>query len=175
MTLLSLNHLLLAATASDLLFREAHYLDTRQWDAWLGLYAEHCEFWVPAWKSEDIPTNDPRTELSLIYYENRAGLEDRVWRVNSGRSVASRPLPRTQHQVTNVRVTSATPSENPQELRIEYQWCVNQFAHKLAEAQVFFGTAEANLIRQDGEWRFARKKILLLNDYVPTKLDFYSL
>ncbi len=174
-TLLSLEQVQLAATASELLCREAHFLDTRQWDAWLALYAEQCEFWVPSWKTEDLPAGDPQTELSLIYYPSRAGLEDRVWRVKSGRSIASRPLPRTQHQVTNVRVVSALPEADPQELRIEYEWCVNQFAHKIAEVQVFFGHAEATLAWQDGAWRIARKKVLLLNDYIPAKLDFYSL
>ena len=176
-TLAAVESLRLAATASDLLFREAHCLDSRQWDEWLALYSEQCEFWVPAWKSEDVPTADPNAELSLIYYPSRAGLEERVWRVKSGRSIASRPLPRTQHQVTNVRVIDARPplgSGEPNEMRVAYQWCVNQFAHKIAEVQVFFGHAEADLVHQDGAWRFARKKILLLNDYILTKLDFYN-
>ncbi len=175
MTLASIGQMQLTATASELLYREAHCLDARQWDAWLALYSEQCEFWVPSWKTEDAPASDPQSELSLIYYSSRAGLEDRVWRVKSGRSIASRPLPRTQHQVTNVRVAAAIPEADPREMRIEYEWCVNQFAHKIAEVQVFFGHAEATLILQDGAWRISRKKILLLNDYVPAKLDFYSL
>ena len=175
MTLVSIEQMQLTATASELLHREAHCLDTRQWDAWLALYSEQCEFWVPSWKNEDASASDPQTELSLIYYPSRAGLEDRVWRVKSGRSIASRPLPRTQHQVTNVRVVSAVPEVDPRELHIEYEWCVNQFAHKIAEVQVFFGHAEATLAWRDGAWRIARKKVLLLNDYIPAKLDFYSL
>ena len=34
------------------------------WDDWLALYTEDCEFWVPAWKSEDTPTADPGAEVA---------------------------------------------------------------------------------------------------------------
>ena len=161
------------ATASELLFREAAFLDERRWNDWLGLYTADCVYWVPAWKSEDRPTEDPQSETSLIFYNSKSGLEDRVWRVTAGTSSASRLLPRTQHQITNVRV--ATPGDGLARLEVQYQWCVNQYEHKLHAAQVFFGHAEATLVEQDGNWHIARKKVLLLNDYIPTKLDFYSL
>ena len=161
------------ATASELLYREAAFLDERRWNDWLGLYTADCVYWVPAWKSEDRPTEDPQSETSLIYYDSKSGLEDRVWRVTAGTSSASRLFPRTQHQITNVRV--APPANGAPRLEVEYQWCVNQFEHKLRAAQVFFGHAEATLVEQDGNWHIARKKVLLLNDYIPTKLDFYSL
>ena len=160
------------ATASELLYREAACLDERRWNDWLGLYTADCVFWVPAWKSEDQPTKDPQSETSLIYYDSKSGLEDRVWRVTAGTSSASRLLPRTQHQITNVRV--AVSEDATARLEVQYQWCVNQYEHKLHSAQVFFGRAEATLVEQGGEWRIARKKTLLLNDYIPTKLDFYS-
>ncbi len=89
-------------TAADLLYREALALDERRWDDWLALYDEAAEFWVPAWKSEDQPTDDPSSEVSLVYAARRSELEDRVWRVRSGQSIASSPLPRTAHIVTNV-------------------------------------------------------------------------
>ena len=173
MKLMEIAQMQRVATASEILFREAACLDERRWDDWLALYTADCVYWVPAWKSEDRPTEDPQCETSLIYYDSRSGLEDRVWRVSAGTSSASRLLPRTQHQVTNVRV--APPAEGALRLDVEYQWCVNQYEHKLHAAQVFFGRAEATLVEQSGAWRIARKKILLLNDYIPTKLDFYSL
>ena len=171
MNLMPIEQMQRVATASELLFREAALLDARDWDAWLALYDEKCVYWVPAWKSEDLPTQDPQSETSLIYYDARSGLEDRVWRVRARTSSASRLLPRTQHQITNVRVNMPAPDR----MLVDYQWCVNQYEHKIHAAQVFFGRAEATLVERGGEWRIARKMILLLNDYIPTKLDFYSL
>ena len=76
--------------AQRLLFDEAAALDQRRWDDWLALYTEDCEFWVPAWKSEDVPTGDPGSEVSLVYYDSRAGLEERVWRIRSAAAPAHR-------------------------------------------------------------------------------------
>ena len=160
------------AEGTELIYREALYLDTQRWDEWLALYAEDCEYWVPAWQAEHEPTSDPRKELSLIYYRSRAGLEDRVWRARSGRSVASKPLPRTQHAITNVLLDG---EQNPDAMRLVSNWTTHQFKLKQREVEVLFGRYEHELVRRDGAWQIRRKKVTLLNDYMPAMIDFYSL
>ncbi len=73
-------------TARDFLYREARYLDDKDWDAWLELYAPDATFWMPAWDDRDQLTQDPMSEISLIWYGNRSGLEDRVFRIRTERS-----------------------------------------------------------------------------------------
>ncbi len=158
------------AEGTQLLFREAAYLDAQRWDDWLALYTEDCEFWLPSWTAEHELTSDPRAEVSLVYYGSRAGLEDRVTRVKSGRSVASTPLPRTQHAVTNVLLER----ESDDTMALHSCWTVHEFRTKLRESFVHFGRCEHALVLQDGAWRIRRKKIVMLNDYMPTMLDFYS-
>ena len=46
----------------DFLYREARYLDDRQWDEWLELYAQDATFWMPSWDD-----NDELTEDCLLY------------------------------------------------------------------------------------------------------------
>jgi 3-phenylpropionate/cinnamic acid dioxygenase small subunit len=87
---------------SGLLLHEAHCLDSRKWDEWLELYTEDAVFWVPAWKDEEHQTDNPDREVSMMYYGQRARLAERVWRARSGQSIASAPLPRTMHSVTNI-------------------------------------------------------------------------
>ena len=157
---------------TEFLIKEAHLLDTQQWDEWLALFYEDCEYWMPAWKAEHQPTSNPKTELSLIYYGKRWGLEDRVTRVRSGLSVASTPLPRTQHSITNVRVE---PLDGERSMKVFSNWTVNQFNPKKRNVSLFFGRYEHELARDDGTWRIRRKKIFLLNDYMPAMLDFYSI
>ena len=158
------------AKAAEFLYREAQLLDERRWDEWVDLYAEDAVFWVPAWKSEDEPTSSPDTELSLIYYEGRSNLADRVWRARSNLSVASTPLHRTAHAITNV-LLEATPATD--QAVIKSSWATHTFNPRRKAQHVFFGLTEHTLRLEGGAWRIARKKVLLLNDYIPAVLDFY--
>ena len=58
------------------LYREARMLDDRDFEGWLNCYAPDAEFWMPAWDDDDTLVTDPQQEISLIWYGNRAGLED---------------------------------------------------------------------------------------------------
>lgn len=155
------------ADVEALLLLEAECLDERRWDEWLGLFSPSVEYWVPAWDG-DTPTSNPGNELSLIYYDSRSGLEDRVFRIQSQRSVASHPLPRTCHFVTNIRCSF---SENG--CTAKANWRVNSWRNgKQAD---FWGRYEYTLERGDPGWLIRRKKILLMNDVVPGVLDIYLL
>lgn len=159
------------AEAEDLLYREALVLDRGEWDAWLELYTTDAIFWMPAWRDEVTPTSDPDSELSLIYYRGRRNLEDRVWRARSGMSVASSPLPRVVHAVTNVVLESADETGG----RTASSFTVHLHDRRSERSHVFFGRYEHHLVHHDGAWRIAAKKILLLNDVIPTVVDFYSI
>lgn len=150
------------------LYAEAACLDERRWDDWLALYEEDAEYWIPSWDSDTDLTRDPNSEISLMYYSSRSGLEDRVFRLRTGRSSASIPLPRTCHMVSNVR---AEPAENGRWLA-RANWTTHLF--RLKETHAFFGHYDYLLNRRDGTWRIARKKIVVLNDVIPTVLDIYS-
>ena len=158
--------------AAEMLYREAHFLDERRWDDWLGLYHEQAEFWVPAWRDEDEVTEDPENEIALIYISSRVQLEERVSRVRSGRSAASSPLPRTAHAVSNVMVTAGADDDM---LTVRSIATTQIFDVKRREQYVLFGRCEHGLLRVDGDWRIRRKKLVLLNDYIQTVIDFYSI
>src|SRR5436305_11622854 len=71
------------ARVGDILSREGLYLDRKDWPAWIAMYHPDATYWVPAWKDEDTPTSGPDTEISLIYHDNRFGLEERIARIQS--------------------------------------------------------------------------------------------
>jgi 3-phenylpropionate/cinnamic acid dioxygenase small subunit len=151
----------------QLLLREAALLDKRQWDDWLALMTPDVEFWIPAWHSEDELTSDPAAELSLIYYDSRIGLEDRVFRLRSGRSVASTPWPRTCHFVTNI--TARQLDDGHCEAFANWQ----VLSYRLEQTTQFFGHYQYLLAHSEsGAWRIRKKKIVVLNDVIPTVLDF---
>lgn len=155
--------------ARALVHREARLLDERRWADWLALYRPDATFWMPAWDAEFVLTADPDREVSLIYYASRAGLEDRVWRIESGKSVASMPLARTTHLIAGVELLDQASDR----LRVASAWTTHVWRTKTKQAVTFFGRYEHELARADDGWRIRRKKIVLVNDTVPTMLDFY--
>ena len=86
------------------LYREARHLDERDWDNWLAMYAENATYWVPSWDDDGELTTDPQSEISLIWYGRRAGLEDRVFRIRTERSSATIPDTRTSHNLANIEI-----------------------------------------------------------------------
>ncbi|WP_423603547.1 aromatic-ring-hydroxylating dioxygenase subunit beta [Sphingomonas sp. MS122] len=159
------------AEAEDLLYREAALLDEGGWDEWLALYTEDAVFWMPAWRDEEAPASDPDTELSLIYYDGRSGLEDRVFRARSGQSVASRPRPRCMHAIGNVRLIDCAGGI----AEIASSFTVFLYDLRAGRTHHFFGRYRHTLRHEAGAWRISRKHILLLNDTIPTVVDFYSI
>jgi 3-phenylpropionate/cinnamic acid dioxygenase small subunit len=156
----------------NVLHQEALHLDSQRWYDWLALYTEDATFWMPAWTDEHRLSASPLSELSLMYCAARAGLEDRVWRVLSGLSVASTPLPRTCHMVSSSVVT---PGDNENELNAESSWTCHVFRLKDRNQHTFFGRYQHVLRQTEGQWRIAAKTVVLANDTIPTMLDFYCI
>ncbi len=157
------------AEAQALLVLEGMLLDEQDWDGWLALYDEDAEFWMPAWKSETEPTTDPTRELSMIYYAGRSGLEDRVQRIRSGKSVASTPLRRTAHMVGNVMLVGQADGV----LSVKSTFNVHVYDTRQKTQHVFFGRTTHGLVQGKASLRIRSKKVILANDCIPSMLDIY--
>jgi 3-phenylpropionate/cinnamic acid dioxygenase small subunit len=157
--------------ARDVIHREALCLDERRWDDWLALYHDNAEFWVPAWRNENEPTSDVESEISLVYLSSREQLAERVGRVKGGRSAASTPMPRTAHAVSNIM---AMAGDGETTIHASAVIATHIFDVRRREAYLFCGRAEFRLVRVGADWKIRRKKILLMNDYLSTIVDFYT-
>jgi benzoate/toluate 1,2-dioxygenase beta subunit len=152
------------------LYREARALDDRDWDAWLGCYSSDCEFWMPSWDDDDKLTEDPQTEISLIWYGNKGGLEDRVFRIRTERSSAtSLPEPRTSHNISNVEILRQ--DEGTVELR--FNWVTFNYRYKTTD--LYFGTSFYTLDVSGAQPLILRKKVFLKNDYIHHVVDVYHI
>lgn len=150
------------------LYREARYLDDRDWDAWLALYAPEVEFWMPSWDDDDRLVTDPQSEISLIWYGNRDGLEDRVFRIRTERSSAtSLPEPRTGHSICNIEILE----QGDGECRLRFNWVTLSYRYKTVDT--YFGTSFYTLDTTGPEPRITRKKVVLKNDYIHHVIDIY--
>lgn len=155
-------------SAHDLILTESWFLDQREWDKWLDLYLPEAEYWLPCWKEDDTLTDDPRRQISLIYYSSRAGLEDRVYRIRTDRSLASTPLPRTSH-IVNCMLSEVI---DDQHVRISSNWVVNSY--RLDQQNYFFGSQTHVLKSTPDGLKIASRKIIVMNDNIPCPLDIYS-
>ncbi|MCC8397236.1 benzoate 1,2-dioxygenase small subunit [Paraburkholderia sp. MMS20-SJTR3] len=149
------------------LYREARLLDDRQWDEWLNCYTEDVTYWMPAWDDDDQLTEDPHSQISLMYYPDRGGLEDRVFRIKTERSGASTPEPRTGHNVTNVEVLA----ERGEEVDVRYNF--HTLSHRYKITDHIYGTMFVTLRKSGADLLISSKKIVLKNDYIRQVLDVY--
>ncbi|UCR83790.1 benzoate 1,2-dioxygenase small subunit [Pseudomonas chlororaphis] len=156
-------------TVRDFLYREARYLDDKDWDSWLELYAADATFWMPSWDDNDELTEDPQREISLIWYGNRCGLEDRVFRIKTERSSASIPDTRTSHNLSNIEVLEQADGL----CKVRFNWHTLSFRYKTVDS--YFGTSFYTLDVRGENPLILAKKVILKNDYVRQVVDVYHL
>lgn len=161
----------LKEAVSDLLLEEADCLDERRWRDWLALYTDDAVYWVPSWDDDHVLIDDPHSEISLIYCGNRARLEDRVWRIESGLSSSLLRLPRTRHLLTNMRIRSVTAEE----VVVTANFQVNTYKHEEKRTDMFFGHYRYRLLRKDETLRIREKYIVVCNDVIPRQMDIFNI
>ena len=153
--------------ARDFLYREARYLDDKQWDQWLELYASDATFWMPAWDDRDQLVENPQTEISLIWYGNRSGLEDRVFRIRTERSSATIPDTRTSHNITNIEVLELADGV----CKLRFNW--HTLSVRYNHTDHFCGTSYYTLDVSGSRPRIKEKKVVLKTDYIRHVIDVY--
>jgi benzoate/toluate 1,2-dioxygenase beta subunit len=150
------------------LYAEARMLDDRDFEGWLECYAPDAEFWMPAWDDDDTLVTDPQREISLIWYGNRGGLEDRVFRIRTDRSSAtSLPEPRTGHNITNVEILR----QEGDTAEVRFNWFTLYFRYDTVDT--YFGTSYYTLDVSGSQPLIKNKKVILKNDYIHHVVDIY--
>ena len=149
------------------LYREARYLDERDWDSWLALYDENIQFWMPAWDDDGELTTDPQSQISLMWYGRRAGLEDRIFRIRTDRSSATIPDTRTTHNISNVEILEQ--GNGVLKLRFNFYTTSVRYNH----IDHFCGTSFYTLDVSGASPIIKDKKIVLKTDYIRHVIDIY--
>jgi benzoate/toluate 1,2-dioxygenase subunit beta len=150
------------------LFQEARAQADKRWDDWLACYAEDATFHMPAWDDDAELTSDPQNEVSLIYYANRQGLEDRVFRIGTERSSATIPDTRWNRSISNVEILK----QDEGSVEVAFNWTTHSYRYK--HTDVYFGTARCTLDTRGSKPLIKRKVVVLKNDYIHHVLDVYQ-
>lgn len=159
------------SVAERLLFAEARYLDLKQWEAWAELYDEDARYWVPSWLDEYDLVQDPTACVSFIYHDSRKQLLERIARIESRKSITALPLPRTLHLISNIMVTEAADAAAD----VQSCWTTHVYDPRTCKEHVHFGMYDHRIRKSSDRVSIVQKKITILNDRVPTVLDFYSI
>ncbi|EIW90430.1 benzoate 1,2-dioxygenase subunit beta [Alishewanella agri BL06] len=151
------------------LYREARLLDDEQWDDWLQCYHDEAQFWMPSWDDDDKLVTDPQTEISLIYYPNRAGLEDRVFRIKTERSSATMPDTRTSHNLSNIEVVA----QQGDLVTVRFNW--HTLSHRYKTTFSHFGMSRYVIDFSGDSPKIRDKYVVLKNDYIHQVIDIYHI
>lgn len=152
------------------LFAEARALDDRDWDTWLTFYHDDAEFWMPAWDDYDTLTEDPQNEISLIWYGDKSGIQDRVFRIKTDRSSAtSLPEPRTSHNISNIEIMSQKDGV----LELRFNWLTLSYRYQNTDQH--WGTSFYTIDTTGAKPLIRRKKVILKNDCIHHVVDVYHI
>lgn len=157
------------ADIAAFLYREARLLDDEQWDEWLACYDPEAQFWMPSWDDDDRLVSDPQREISLIFYPNRAGLEDRIFRIKTERSSATMPDTRTSHNLANIELEG----QEGQTVTVRFNW--HTLSHRYKTDFSHFGMSRYQIDFSGEQPRILDKYVVLKNDYIHQVIDIYHI
>jgi 3-phenylpropionate/cinnamic acid dioxygenase small subunit len=139
--------------------REAWLLDERKLDAWLALFTEDVLYYMPRRKNvfrreldREVP---PPGDLALLE-EDKRYLSMRVARLQTGMAWAEDPPSRTRHLIGNLVVEPVEGNG----IHAKTAFIVYR-SHLETDQQLFAGSREDLLRHVDGDWKIARRTILL--------------
>ena len=155
-----LDRLLLKEEIESFLYREADLLDERRYEEWLELFTEDAHYWMPL--RRNVPRDEPEREFTRQgvdaswFDEGKDTLTRRVRQILTGIHWAEEPPSRICHIISNVQVMQARPDEV--DVRSRFLVYRNRVE---TETDFLVGKREDVLRRVNGDWRIARRKIIL--------------
>jgi benzoate/toluate 1,2-dioxygenase beta subunit len=161
-----------AVTIQDIqafLYREARLLDDERWSEWLQCYAPEARFWMPSWDDDGQLVEDPEREISLIFYPDRQGLEDRIFRIKTERSSATIPDTRTSHNIANVELEQVEGSR----YTVRFNW--HTLSHRYHTNHSYFGMSRYVIDFAGPAPQILDKYVVLKNDYISQVIDIYHI
>jgi 3-phenylpropionate/cinnamic acid dioxygenase small subunit len=138
---------------------EAWLLDDRKFDDWLELFTDDVFYFMP--RRRNVHRKDLAQELTevgdlAIFEDDKTYLRMRVERLQTGMAWAEDPPSRTRHLVGNLVVQ---PLPNG-EVQAKTAFILYRSHHE-TEENIFAGSREDVLRQVAGQWKIARRVIVL--------------
>lgn len=137
----------------DLLFRQAEYIDSRDYESWLSLFTLDARYWIPARPGD----TDPGTQLSFMY-DDLPMMVARCERLLAFGTAGQQPITRSSHVVSNVRI--ADPTGN-REVVVHSRFHVTQFRRDVLKS--YAGAYTHHLVATEEGVRIRLQRVDLID------------
>lgn len=136
------------------LYREARLMDEHAYDEWFSLWDDDdVLYWVPS-NRDDI---DPSREVSIIY-DDRARLEERIARLNTGTAWAQDPPSRLRRLIANIEIEDG----EGEEILVHSNFSLTEFRRD--EQNIYTGRTTHRLRERDTDFKILYKKVALVEN-----------
>ena len=157
----TLDDLLLQREVEQFFADESALLDARKFHEWLTLLADDLEYWMPVRSTRQVGDEEfefTKIGESALFDDNKAFMEERVRKLDTGYSWSEDPPSRSRHFVTGIRIVEKR--SNPEELDVSSSILV--YRSRLAsDEDMWVGRREDTLRKVDGQWQISRRHIYL--------------
>ena len=156
----------LKQNVEDFLYREADLLDQRRFNDWLDLIADDIVYFMPIRRNVKFGQHEEQENTKAgqgisWFDEGKWTLTKRVEQIMTGVHFAEEPLSRVCHMVSNVQILEARPSfEVAEEVVVRSRFLVHQNRVEY-ETYTFIGRRTDVLRKSEGDWKIARREIVL--------------
>jgi 3-phenylpropionate/cinnamic acid dioxygenase small subunit len=141
--------------AEDWLYQEAELLDQWRLHDWLELFTGDATYHVP-----DGIDDSPGPVRAALINDNRARLEERVWRLITGPAHAQIPRSATRRLISNVRVAGAGD-----DVLVTSNFLIHEI--RKGQERSFVGQYHHRMRPGADGWRVSARTALLQNSVLP--------
>jgi len=140
----------------EFLFHQAELLDTKSWQAYIDLFADHGIYWMPA-----RPDQTEWLDSPSIFAEDRPLMSVRLGRITHPNAWSQAPLWETNHIVGNVVIEELAPDA----IQVRSRFQVQELRRDSSRS--FAGTYRHTLLRRGDDFKIELQRVDLMNAQAP--------
>lgn len=153
------------AECTEFLYREAELLDANRFPEWLELLSDDLEYEVPIRVTRERTARDREFSPGGFHLrDTRGSIQVRVNRLLTEHAWAEDPPSRTTRLVTNIRLAESAEDT----ASVHNNLLLYRSQGDGTEYDLIVGARRDLLRRVDGDWRLARRRVLLAHTTLGT-------
>lgn len=138
------------------LFYQAELLDTKSWQAYIGLFADGGVYWMPA-----RPQQTEWLDSPSIFAEDKQLMDVRMGRITHPNAWSQAPLWETSHVLGNVVIENLAETK----IQVRSRFQVLELRRDLLRS--FAGVYRHTLLRRDEDFAIELQRVDLMNVQAP--------